>query len=314
MQLVGVMRWRQIGVLLCLVLSSCRAAENPVAAKTQIRISGGGRALVNTYNEKIQRAAFSNISTLGYAESADSVQRGLAEVGITQSDIAYLAFVQGTQMNPTPHKKLRAMASLSLAALHLFVRPGSDIRAFKDLRGKKIGVGPVGTGSEATVRIVLPKLGIPLSDVGLSLIPFANVPGQLAARSLDAEFFVDNIPSNQARATLSAAEARFVSVEEPAMIKLREEYPFFRPVVIPAGVYGQTEPIKTLGVDTLMICSEDMDDELVYQMLNTFFDSLPELAKSYAAYGTITLEQAPGTSIPLHAGAARFYRERKLFR
>jgi uncharacterized protein len=305
---------RPIAVGVCLLLANCRPPENPVVVKTTIRFSGGGRALVNTYNEKIPRAVFSSIATQGYAESADSVQRGLAEFGITQADIAYMAFVQGTPVNPSPHKKLRAMASLSLAALHLFVRPGSDIRAFKDLRGKKIGVGPVGTGSEATVRIVLQKLGIPLSDVELSLIPFSDVPDQLATRSLDAEFFVDNIPSRQARVTLSAAEARFVAVEEPAIIKLREEYPFFRPVVIPAGVYGQSEPIKTLGVDTLMICSEEMDDELVYQMLNVFFDSLPDLARNSPPYRTITLDQAPGTSIPLHAGAARFYRERKLFR
>jgi TRAP transporter TAXI family solute receptor len=302
-----------IAALMCLALSSCRTINSPGAAKTHVRIAGGGKTLSDIYNRKIPHAVFSTVATEGTAASVDYVQRGLAEVAFTQADIAYQSFLQGASKSDR-HGKLRGMASLSIGAVHLFVAPGSDIRSFKDLRGKRIGVGPRGTGSEATVRIVLPKLGIPLSEVHLSLIPFADVPRQLAERSLDAEFFVDSIPSAQAKATVLAGSKRLISLEESAMSKLREEYPFFRPVVIPAGTYGQSEAIKTLGVDTLLVCNEDLDEELVYQMLNIFFDSLPELANTYPPDRGITFDQAPRSPIPLHPGAARFYRAEKLFR
>jgi TRAP-type uncharacterized transport system substrate-binding protein len=42
--------------------------------------------------------------------------------------------------------------------------------------------------------------------------------------------------------------------------------------------------------------------------------SLPDLVKGDAAARLIDVDQAPATPIPLHPGAARFYRERELFR
>ena len=43
-----------------------------------------------------------------------------------------------------------------------------------------------------------------------------------------------------------------------------------------------------------------------------FFDALPSLSSSQDALRFIDLEQAPAMPIPLHEGAARYYREREL--
>jgi TRAP-type uncharacterized transport system substrate-binding protein len=45
-----------------------------------------------------------------------------------------------------------------------------------------------------------------------------------------------------------------------------------------------------------------------------FFDVLPSLPSSPDVLGFIDLDQAPATPIPLHEGAARYYREREILR
>jgi TRAP transporter TAXI family solute receptor len=97
--------------------------------------------------------------------------------------------------------------------------------------------------------------------------------------------------------------------------RLRHDYPFLRVTVIPRDTYtGMSGAIRTIGVDSLLICRRDLDEPLVYDLTRRFFDALPSLSSSLGALRFMDLDQAPATPIPLHDGAARFYRERELLR
>jgi TRAP-type uncharacterized transport system substrate-binding protein len=66
--------------------------------------------------------------------------------------------------------------------------------------------------------------------------------------------------------------------------------------------------VQTIAVDLMLVCRADMDESLVYSVLKRYFD---ELAKTTIA---TDLNRASAMSIPLHPGAARYYRERELSR
>jgi uncharacterized protein len=269
--------------------------------------------LVDLYRSKLTDIVFSTVASPGAVASADYVESGRADMTFTQSDIAYIAFSNGTETMARPHTKLRGMAVLYVAAVQLLVKSDQDFRDLKDLVGKRIGVGPHGSSTEATVRFLLPQFGIPLSNVHLNSLPFANIPGQLADGSLDAEFVITSFPSPVVTAGI-AAGTRLVPIQGPAISNVRKQYPFLRPVVIPAGTYDRRGDVPTLGVGTVFICRDDLSTDIVYRMLKVFFDSIVELAEVQPALRTITFKEAAATPIPLHAGAARFYREQELFR
>ena len=71
--------------------------------------------------------------------------------------------------------------------------------------------------------------------------------------------------------------------------------------------------MQTIGVDNLLICLDSLPESLVYDMTRLLFETLPALAKNYVTARMINADQAPATPIPLHPGAARYYRERELF-
>ena len=122
---------------------------------------------------------------------------------------------------------------------------------------------------------------------------------------LDAAFLALN-SSVQAAANNGA---KFVDVQGPWIEPLRQSYPFLQTTLVPAGTFaGQSKALHTVGVDLLLTCRSDLDQQLVYRIVKAYFE---ELQKQEPA---TDLERAPATPIPLHAGAARYYRERALSR
>ena len=72
--------------------------------------------------------------------------------------------------------------------------------------------------------------------------------------------------------------------------------------------------VHTIGVDNMLVCSNDLDEDFVYELTKSLFNGLPALAAEQTSLRLMDVSQGPATPIPLHDGAARYYRERELFR
>ena len=108
---------------------------------------------------------------------------------------------------------------------------------------------------------------------------------------------------------------RLIPIGAELAARIRTASPFYRPVLIPAGTYnGQDGAVATVGVENLIVCRSALPDELVYQMTRLVFESRPKRAEAHPAAASIDPEQAAAAPIPLHPGAARYFRERDLFR
>jgi hypothetical protein len=130
------------------------------------------------------------------------------------------------------------------------------------------------------------------------------------AGDLDAMFVVGADPVDAVRVATRGG-GRVLPLTGPAIERLRHEYPFFRATVIRAGEYQEhSTGIPTIGVENLLVCRRGLDEALVHDLTARVFGAL----SSIPLLRTIDLEQAPAVPIPLHDGAARFYRERELFR
>lgn len=83
-------------------------------------------------------------------------------------------------------------------------------------------------------------------------------------------------------------------------------------MLIPAGVYPrQPLPVRTIGVNSLLLCRAGLEEELVYRLTKALFQEVAETPTELLRLPD--LGRAAATPIPLHAGAARYYRERELF-
>ncbi|MNG08637.1 hypothetical protein D3C84_920100 [compost metagenome] len=58
-----------------------------------------------------------------------------------------------------------------------------------------------------------------------------------------------------------------------------------------------------------MVSNTELSEEAAYQIVKTVFENKAELENINHAFKQTTLEDAANTLVPLHPGAARYFRE-----
>lgn len=319
------MRWAtSVGLLLAVSISvgGCHRQQSPAPPMERIRITSGipgagffGRSaqLAAAYRRTLLDVDVDLHNSAGTVETLLSIQDGDADVGFALADVTYLAHASGVPERPQAFDRLRGIAVLELTSLHLVTRAGARIRGVPDLRNRLVAIGPIGSGTALSSGIVLGAYGVAPGTVTTELMSWNDAARRLGDRTIDAAFVNAAYPAlSVTQATGSGA--RVVELTGPEVATLRSGYPFFQPALIPAGTYpGQDEPVRTIGVNNLLVCRADLDEDLVYRMTATLFDVLAQTVSEDLSV-QIDLEQAPATPIPLHDGAARYYREQELLR
>jgi TRAP transporter TAXI family solute receptor len=307
---------------LLLLLAACRPAAR-AQAPAPLRLTTGtpgatfyplGQALAGEFGRTLPGVQIVIQDSAGSVSNVERIQARESDIGLSFADVAYIAYVGRLHGSAEPFNRLRGIAVLQLTPLHLVVRGGSAIHDVSELRGRRVGLGPPGSGTALTAGLVLDAHGVGPGVFDGQTLRFNEAAGRLMAGTLDAMFVNAGFPAESVRAAMRSG-ATLLSIEGPAIDQLRHNYPFLRLTNIPAETYpGQRGAIHTIGVDTILVCRSDLDEALVYDLTRRFFESLPTLSSSQESLRRIDLEQAPATPIPLHEGAARYFRERELLR
>ncbi len=296
-------------LVVCLAATAC---AKPAAAPPRRVVVHTSATTANDLKDAMSRLPEVTVEAVtpggSSVTSLEDIQRGTTDVGIAMADVAYLAFAGQLDETSRTFDQLRGMALLNLNALHLLVSSKSPIAGIQDLRGKHVAMGPVGSATALLAEVLMKAYGIDRTQVTQERLPYPATAELLAKGELDAAFMTQTPPSEP---VLAATEhgARLVEVVGPQVERLRGEHPFLRRTLIPANTYrNQPAAVHTVGVDLVLLCRASMDEDLVYRLLDAYFATRPGSAPA------TDFERAPATPVPLHAGAARYYRQRELER
>jgi TRAP transporter TAXI family solute receptor len=153
------------------------------------------------------------------------------------------------------------------------------------------------------------------ADVKPIFEPTDSLVPKLGSGEIDAVFSANPLMLAAAQTLNETVPLRLLPIGRTVTNRLRGSYPFLRPVTVAANqLPGHSQPTETLGAEWLLVCSSDLSEDLVYQLTRAFFEQLPAMAREHGEAALIDPEQAPAAPIPLHAGAARYYREREILR
>jgi TRAP transporter TAXI family solute receptor len=273
------------------------------------------RGFVEEYARSLSGIRFELIETRGGGIRLEEIQRGEADLVINASDAAYLAF--SGKLGPTNQRfdRLRAISALGVVPMHLVARAGSGIHSVGDLVHRTVSVGPPGGEGQRITPQILAAYGVELNMITLRTLPSAEAAAEIRAGTIDAVFVLGTYPAGAVGAATADARAYVVPIAGPQADRLRLDSGFLRATLVPAETYpGQKTSIRTLGVQNILVCRRDLDDQLVYELTKQFFVALPRLSLSFKSLRLMDVYHASATSIPLHDGAVRFYRERELLR
>jgi TRAP transporter TAXI family solute receptor len=318
-------RFRSCGlpcIVAALLVSLCAACSaDAVAPPPQQLTLWSGIApaftndLIRRFNGALPQSHIDLQTTSGAVVVVSAVDGGQGQLGLAQSDVVYRAYRRGIERNLYPHKNLRAIAVLWVNTFHVIVRRDSPFRSIHELKGRPVGIIPPGTSGEFSTRIVLDAHGMAYEDVQPIFAPTNDLLPKLGSGQIDAVFSANPLMLPATRELSQTVPLRLLPIDRIVTNRLRGSYPFLRPVTVAANqLTGQSRPIETLGAEWLLVCRSDLSEDLVYQLTREFFAQLPALARDHEEAALIDPEQAPAAPIPLHAGAARYYREREILR
>ncbi len=253
------------------------------------------------------------VSTEGSQANIEAIAAGRLESGLAQADVTYWAY-QGTGLYAGREKirGINAIASLYPETVHIVIRRKAKIRSVKDLAGKRVSLGPDRTVANTTARAVLHAYGVSTQSIKLASNTAGQASEAMRKGKLDAFFVVAGDPVAAVADLADSMEIDVLPLAGKIADDLVAKQPFFSATVIPANTYLGVGEVRTLSVRTLWIVSPKADEKLVYSITRALWhDSMRKLLDSRQADGQkIRLKTAlDGLVVPLHPGAARFYRE-----
>ena len=253
-------------------------------------------------------------ATPGSVGNLRLINSGEIESGFAQADLAGWAY-EGVKLfaDSGELRELRAIASLFPAAAHLVVRADSPVRSLADLKGRIVAVGEAGSGSAADAAVVFEAAGFDKRDVVQKYLRPGPGVAELKAGTIDAMFVAGGYPVPAIRDLAASTPIRLIPIEGKVVETLKADFAYYQTTAIPAGVYpGVDMPTPSIGFSVLWLVNSRIDPDLVYAITKSLWN--PATAKLLSAVepvgDQIRLEHAlDGLSVPLHPGAARFYRE-----
>jgi len=225
-------------------------------------------------------------------------------MGMSMSVTVHRAF-HGEEDTPDPKTNLRLLAPLYPNVTHILVATGSSVNKIEDLRGKRVSVGPPGSGTEQLAKIILEANGLTYDDVEVRYLSFTESADALRDGAIDAAIISAGYPASAVLDVLTRRAARLIALDSAVQSDLVARYPYFDDGIIPAEAYPQmTQAIPTLVTLNWIVGTADTDPAVVQRLLSTIRDSREWLEQVNAIVGQIDLRRLVGrTPIPVHDAA-----------
>ncbi|HGO5815830.1 TPA: TAXI family TRAP transporter solute-binding subunit [Mannheimia haemolytica] len=236
------------------------------------------------------------------------------DMGIAQSDWQYHAYNGSSSFEGKKNDKIRAIFSLHPEPFTVMARTDSGIKSFDDLKAKRVNVGDPGSGTRATMNVILAAKGWTDKDfkVASELKP-AEMASVMCDNNLDAITYNVGHPNGALKEAAASCDAKLVPVTGPEIDKLVADHSYYAKATIPGGLYkGSDEPTETFGVYATLVTSADVDADKVYNVTKAVFDNFDRFKRLHPAFEHLKQEEMikNALSAPLHEGALRYYKEK----
>ena len=253
------------------------------------------------------------VSTGGSKDNIQGIDAGDYQLGTVQSDVMHYAW-NGTRSFEKDGKieSFRTVAGLYAEAVQL-VTVNPEIKSVADLKDKKVSIGAPGSGVYFNAMDVLAAAGLTEKDIKPQYQNFDESADALKDGKIDAAFIVAGAPTPAiTELSMTNANTRIVPVDGAIAEKLMKNNTFYSVYKIPAGTYkNQDAEIATVTVKATLIVSADASEDDIYNLTAAIFDNIDAITKEHAKGAELSLENATkGLTVPFHAGAAKYFKEK----
>jgi TRAP transporter TAXI family solute receptor len=301
------------------------APATGVAQTQRLAFSGGpdggtfqffSNGIATLLSRNIEGVEVSNMASAGSVENLRRVNSKDADFGIVYSGDLFLG-INGKLTNDTnTYRNTYVVSYLYGAPAHLIVLEDSGITEVTQLAGKKVAVGPAGSGAAASAQRFFESLGL-WDKIDQQYIGYSQGASALGDKQIDALWVFAGFPNSAVIQAASSNSIRLLQVYEAAQQgTLAQDHPYYAEVTIPAGTYpGVDYDVKTIQDAALWVAGRHVEEDLMYQAVSEVYSEaglkfMHSVAKAATA---MTVQDALfGVVTPVHKGAQKFWMEQGL--
>ena len=268
-----------------------------------------GGDIANLFQTVIPDVKASAQATGGSADNLRLIDAGEAELGTVQNDVSWFAYSGTDSFAEEQIQSFSVISSLYAEYVQIVTRADSDINSIADFKGKTISIGAAGSGVYTNAMHVLEAAGLTLDDIDEQYLSFAESADGLKNKQIDAAFICAGIPNAAITELGSTAGVKLISLSDEEVANLIAAHPTYGNLKLPAATYGLAEDVNCVVITALLVCSNELDEELVYNMTKALYEQDGILTHAKAAEITLDTAFVGVGELPLHPGAARYYAE-----
>jgi len=288
------------------------AQEKKVLLRLGATPSGTGWYFYNAQTATVLSQNLPNVEisvreTGGTRENVLRMSRKELEMGFSEALVSHEAYRGIGRFKDKPIADQRLLWNIATSYMHWAVGQGSGIKTFEDLTDKTFNPSTIGGGGEYITEKVFELLGFKpkFHRAKLADAVEAFKDGRIAGFSYNG-----TLPTPIFVETHASRPLLLLSLREDQVKKVTEAYPFLVKSVIPANTYKGAPEAVTLGLYFNISVNKEISDEVVYEIVKTYWKHLPEIAKAFPLVANAKPEETPrNATAPLHRGALKYYRE-----
>jgi hypothetical protein len=254
-------------------------------------------------------------STGGSVYNLNALRAGELDVAVAQSDWQYHSYMgTGPFKEMGADKKLRSLFSLHSEPFTVIVRADSGISKLDDIKGKRVNIGNQGSGQRATMEAIMEIKSWTYNDFKAATELRASEQAQaLCDGKIDVMIYAAGHPNGAVQEVTTTCNAKILPIDDKDIDTLISRNPFYSYTTIPGGMYsGNDKDIKTFGVKATFVSTEDVDEDVIYQLVKAVFENFENFKTLHPVFSILEPKDLmkDGNTAPLHSGAAKYFREK----
>ncbi len=294
-------------------------AEEPSTVSANLAMGTGGESgtyyafggVLSGYIGENTDISINYVSSGGTKANIEGIDIGEFDLATVQSDVSTYAYFGTNSFEETGAVDSFSILGALYAETVQIVTCNPELDSIDDLAGKNVCVGDVGSGTYYNPIDVLAAYGMTIDDINPIYQSFGDSTESLKDGKIDAAFICAGAPTTAVTELATANDVYLISIDDEHMATLLDSCPWYASLTIPAGTYnGFDEDATTITVKATLVCREDLDDAVAYEIVSTIFENTDAIAQLHGKGAELSIEFATdGIAVPFAAGAAQYYAE-----
>ena len=270
-----------------------------------------GGAMASRWTRDLPGVVVKAEVSAGSVTNLIQVAKGESDIGFGQADAVADAF-RGTGRFPEP-LPLAVLGRIYPNIVHLLSVEGRGVHSVGDLRGKRVSLGPPGSGNEVTARNVLRAVGIAEEDFRVRQMNYNQSINGLKDGTVDAVFLAAGLGVSSVVELGLTRDLVLVPFTPEEIVAVETANAAYQGIEVPPGVYrGVDVPTLTPSLWNMIFVHRDLPADIARRLAASLLAGREEFRSVTRNAEFIQVDSLGEVgNLPIHPGARAFYAEER---